>query len=100
MNVFQRLQEWAKPNQRVFKVSVNPKELEPGDMAQFAMKKGCPVCLVHPMKLIMGPGSGNGENVFCKGCGSRFTMYPLPGHPMMSLVTERELSAEELAKHE
>ena len=72
------------------KRKVDPRTLSGNDMAQYAMKKGCPVCRVFPMELVMGPGSGNGENAWCKSCGSRFTMYPLPGHPMMSLVSERE----------
>ncbi len=71
-------------------LNVDPKTLGAGEMAQYAMKVGCPVCNAFPMQLVMGPGSGNGENAFCEECNSRFTMYPLPGHPMMSLVTERE----------
>lgn len=74
---------------------LDPRTLGAPAMAQYAMKKGCPVCKTHPMQLLPGPGSGNGENVFCENCGSRFTMYPLPGCPMMSLVNERELDMTE-----
>lgn len=75
-----------------------PLTLDPHEMAKYAMKKGCPVCREHPMQLLEGPGGHGGQNVFCLGCGSRFTMYPLPGHPMMELVNTRELSQETLER--
>lgn len=76
----------------------NPKILGKEDMALYSIHVGCPVCLVSPMKFLVGPSSSGGENVFCKDCGTRFVAYFIPGCPMLHIVRERELSKEELEK--
>ena len=48
------------------KQNLDPRTLDAPAMAQYAMKKGCPVCKTHPMQLLPAPGSGNGEMYFAR----------------------------------